>query len=250
MTDHNITNNKTGTLYGLGVGPGDPELITLKSVRILKSVDVVFAASSTKNSHSLAMNIARPHIPDTTNMVILSFPMTKDKNETRLVWEKHAHTISEELRQGKDAAFLTLGDPMTYSTFGYILKHIRILAPDIKVESIPGITSYQAAASRINTPLVEGEESLLIIPGTRFSEKYKKVSKETENIVILKAYRNIKEIVSALEDDNNLFNNCTGITNCGLPGEEIVRSIDILSNKQPNYWTLIIAKQKKENGTT
>ena len=249
MTDQNRTNITNGTLYGLGVGPGDPELMTLKSMRILKSVSVVFAAASTKNTHSLAVNIARPYIPDTAQVVMLSFPMTKDKNETRKAWEKNAHIILKKLRQGKDAAFLTLGDPMTYSTFGYILKNIQILAPDIKVVSIPGITSYQAAASRVNTPLVEGEEALLIIPGTKFREKLKQISNETENIVIMKAYRNIKEIASAL-DDTNIFENRICISNCGLPGEEIVRDLDILSDKQPDYWTLIIAKQKKENGAT
>jgi precorrin-2/cobalt-factor-2 C20-methyltransferase len=76
-------NKKIGTLYGIGVGPGDPDLITLKSTKVLNRVDVVFAAASTKNSHSLAVNIAKPHIPETTSIRMLSFPMTKDEKETR-----------------------------------------------------------------------------------------------------------------------------------------------------------------------
>jgi precorrin-2/cobalt-factor-2 C20-methyltransferase len=162
---------QTGTLYGIGVGPGDPELLTIKSARILSEVDVVFAAASTKNDYSLAVNIAGPHIPVGTAVRMLQFPMTKDKEETRKAWKIHAETIISELEQGKNAAFLTLGDPMTYSTYGYILQNIQKSAPHISITTIPGITSYQAAAACINTPLVEGEECLLVVSGIcRFHE--------------------------------------------------------------------------------
>ena len=115
-------NDKKGTLYGIGVGPGDPELITMKAVKILNRVDIVYAAASTKNNHSLAVNIAGPHIPENTAVKMLRFPMTSDKNETRKAWKTHARTIIAELEKGLDVAFLTLGDSMTYSTYGYILK--------------------------------------------------------------------------------------------------------------------------------
>ncbi len=103
--------NKTyGTLYGIGTGPGDPELIPLKSVRILKSVDTVFAASSSKNQYSMAVSIAQHHIPRTTPVVILPFPMTKDKEETEEAWLSHAQTLIAYLESGKSAAFITLGE--------------------------------------------------------------------------------------------------------------------------------------------
>ena len=107
---------KTGTLYGIGVGPGDPDLITIKAAKILNRVDIVFAAASTKNDHSLAVNIAREHIPADATVVRLKFPMTRDKNQTRKAWKEHAHTIIAELEKGRNVAFLTLGDSMTYST--------------------------------------------------------------------------------------------------------------------------------------
>ena len=103
-------NKKTGTLYGIGVGPGDPDLITIKAAKILNQVDIVFAAASTKNSHSLAVNIAREHIPDSATVIRLQFPMTRDKTETRKAWKAHAQTIIEELEKGQNVAFLTLGD--------------------------------------------------------------------------------------------------------------------------------------------
>ena len=236
---------KIGTLYGIGVGPGDPDLITIKSAKILNKVHVVFTAASTKNNHSLAVNIAKPHIPETTSIRMLSFPMTKDKKETRKSWAKNAYIIINELEQGKDVAFLTVGDSMTYSTYGYILKHVKASAPHVSIKSIPGITSYQAAAARLNTPLVEGEESLLVTSGVKGGDRLRQLSRLPETVVFLKAYRNVNDIISAVEE-TDAFHDCVGISKCGLPGEEIVSDLKDFADRPPNYWTLIIAKQKKK----
>ena len=236
---------KIGTLYGIGVGPGDPELITLKAIKILSRVHVVFTAASTKNNHSLAVNIAKPHIPETTSIRMLSFPMTKDKKETQKSWAKNARIIINELEQGKDVAFLTVGDSMTYSTYGYILKHIKSSASHVPIKSIPGITSYQAAAARLNTPLVEGEESLLVTSGVKGGDRLRQFSYKPETVVFLKAYRNVEDIIAAV-DETDLFQDWVGISKCGLAGEEIVRDLKDFAGRPPNYWTLIIAKQKKK----
>ena len=236
---------KVGTLFGIGVGPGDPELITLKSVKTLGRVDVVFAAASTKNRHSLAVNIAKSFIPATTSIRMLSFPMTRDKQVTFEAWAENSRTIIAELEQGKDAAFLTVGDPMTYSTYGYILKHIQASAPHVAIKTIPGITSYQAAAARLNIPLVEGEESLLVTSGVKGGDRLRQFSCKPETVVFLKAYRNAKDIISAI-NETEVFHDCVGISKCGLPGEEILTDPKELLNRPPNYWTLIIAKQKKK----
>ena len=158
-----MNNKKTGTLYGIGVGPGDPELITMKAVKILKKVDVIFAAASSKNQHSQAVNIAKSHIPETTEIEMLPFPMTQDKNVAQKAWDEHARNIIALLEQGQDAAFVTLGDSMIYATYGYILQSVQRLAPHLNIVTIPGVTSFQAAAARLNRTLVEGEESLLLI---------------------------------------------------------------------------------------
>ncbi|MCP4104593.1 MAG: precorrin-2 C(20)-methyltransferase [Desulfobacteraceae bacterium] len=235
---------KTGTLYGIGVGPGDPELITLKAVNILKKTDIVFSASSTKNDFSIAKNIAADHIPANTQMVDLSFPMTKDKEILQKTWHEHACTIASELDQRKNGVFLTLGDPLVYSTYGYILISLKNNFPHIPIETVPGITSYQAAASRINTPLVQGNESLLLTACTKGPEHIKTLGETIENVVLLKAYKNIKEICSALEE-NNMADNTVTVRKCGLADEEIIRDIRNLNNKPPEYWTLIMAKRKK-----
>ncbi|MDH4206167.1 MAG: precorrin-2 C(20)-methyltransferase [Desulfobacteraceae bacterium] len=236
--------SRKGILYGLGVGPGDPELITLKAARVLNVADIVFAAASTKNSYSLAVSIAKPHIPDLTEVKILRFPMTRDEKEKKQAWENHALTIIKELEKGKKVAFITLGDSMTYSTYGYILKYVKTMAPQFPVISVPGITSYQAAAACLNKPLAEGEESLLITSGAKGGYRLRQLSVKPDNVVFLKAYRNVKDIILAI-DEADMLENSTGVTFCGLPREEIINDIRKLDNRPPEYWTLILAKKKR-----
>ena len=116
----------TGTLYGIGVGPGDADLITVKAAKQLEKIKVIFTASSTGNDFSLALEIAAPHLPRNAEISTLSFPMTTDADLKDEAWEKNAAVIAAEVKAGKDVAFLTLGDPLTYSTFGYILKKMKI----------------------------------------------------------------------------------------------------------------------------
>ncbi|HKL82408.1 MAG TPA: precorrin-2 C(20)-methyltransferase [Desulfobacter sp.] len=231
-----------GVLYGIGVGPGDPDAITLKAVRILSQVDMVFAASSAKNSHSQAAEIAKPHLKASVPIQILPFPMTRDRQAMEAVWQDNAETVIKVLAQGKNAAFITLGDCMTYSTYGYLLRSIRTLAPHIEICSIPGITSYQAAAARINTPLVEGEESLTLLSGVMGGDKFREISDRADNVVFLKAYKNAGDIVTAL-DEAGMAEKSVGIVKCGLEGEQIVRNVRVFQEKKPDYWTLIISKK-------
>lgn len=237
---------KPGTLYGIGVGPGDPDLIPLKAVKILQHVDVVFAASSTKNSYSLAVNIARAHIPETAEVRILSFPMTQDVQKAGSAWETHAKTIVRELDKGNHVAFLTLGDPLTYSTYGYVLKQIKRIAPHVPVETIPGITSYQASAACLNLPLVEGEEALLIMSGVSGGDRLRALTDKPENVVFLKAYRNIEDITAALAEANRL-DSSVGISQCGLENQQIIWDISEFNHHRPDYWTLIISKKNKDH---
>lgn len=232
----------TGTLFGIGVGPGDPDLITLKAVKILSRVDVVFAAASTNNPHSLALSIAQPHIPEATPVELLHFPMTRDRSATRQAWEENARRIVSVLESGRDAGFLTLGDSLTYSTFGYLMKHVQAAAPHIDVHTVPGITSYQAAASRLNTPLVEGEGSLMIVSGATGGDRLRSLSQKPDTVVFLKAYRNLEDICAALEESGQ-YPHCAAVKNCSLPNEEVIMDIEALCRQKPDYWTLIIARK-------
>jgi len=237
--------NKTGTFFGIGVGPGDPELITMKAIRTLQQVDVVYAAASTKNSHSLAVNISKPHIPDTTPIHRLSFPMTTDRTVAQSAWERNADTIYQTLSKGLGAAFLTLGDPMTYSTYGYVLQYLKRIDPQLRAVTVPGITSYQAAAARLNVPLVEGEESLLVVSGATGGDRLRALTMKPENVVFLKAYRNVPDIIQAIGESDFDYR-CMGVSKCGQTDEKIILEITEFENRTPDYWTLIIAKKNKK----
>ena len=231
----------TGKLFGVGVGPGDPELLTIKAVRVIKEADIIFTAASTKNRYSLAVEIATPYISPSTRIEKLSFPMTKDEKEVEIAWIHNAKQIAEQLKKGKNAVFLTLGDPTTYSTFGYILKKMECIMPEADIETIPGITSFHAASARLNKILVEGEESLLITSGAFGGEQIRKNS-GVENVAIVKAYKNIKDINSALKE-TGFDNKAVAVSKCGRENEQVIKNIHELETKKPDYWTLILASK-------
>lgn len=233
---------KIGTLYGIGVGPGDPDLITLKAVRVLRRVPHIFAACSTKNSFSLALNIVRPHL-NGAGLEHLPFPMTQDKQVLQEAWEKNAARVQEVLASGSDAAFVTLGDPLTYSTFGYLLKTLKRLNPEARVVTIPGITSYAAAAAHTQIPLTEGEESFVVVSGARGAARLREVADRSDNIVMLKTYRNFEEIYQALEE-LDLLDRAVCISRCGLDGETVVENLRDLKGQTLPYLSMVIIKKK------
>ncbi len=239
---------QNGKLFGIGVGPGDPDLLTVKAVKVLEQVSVVFTAASSKNDYSLALEIARPYIPQDARVVSLAFPMTQDIQAKKKAWAANADIVADILHQGHDAAFLTLGDSLTFSTFGYLLRQIKERYPQIPVETIPGITSYQASAAALNMPLVEGEESLLVLSGAQGGDRLRAQDHKPDNVVFMKAYRNVPSICKAL-DEAGMLNQAAGVVSCSQPEEELVRDVTSLLDRKPNYWTLIIAKKSQSNGT-
>ena len=232
-----------GILYGIGVGPGDPELLTLKAVRALGEVDVVFAAASTKNDYSTALDIARPYLKPDVRVEQLGFPMTKDKDALEAAWSKNAEIVSAVLNQGQNGAFLTLGDPLTYSTYGYLQRTLLAKDPSIRLQAIPGITSFHAAASRIGLVLAESKESLLITSGVADPEILERQLDVADNAVILKAYKNFEEIRATLEklrlDDKTVL-----VSRLGMDGESILMDIKD-APATPHYFSLALVKKQK-----
>ena len=232
---------KPGKLYGVGVGPGDPELITVKAVKAIEAADIIFTAASSKNPYSLAVEIASPYIQKGAVTRQLGFPMTKHSQEVEAAWIANAQEIADVLNQGKTAVFLTLGDPTTYSTFGYILKKMALVMPDADIETIPGITSFHAAAARLNRILVEGEESLLVTSGAYGGDRIRSFP-NVENVAVVKAYKNIKDLNESLKH-TGLFQNSVAVSKCGRPHERILTDLDDLEKRDPDYWTLILASK-------
>ncbi len=232
-----------GTLYGVGVGPGDPELLTLKAARILRHVAVVFAASSTKNNYSLAVEIASPHLEPGTPVEHLGFPMTRDKKLLMDAWAENGRKVAAVLKDGKDAAFITLGDPLIYSTFGYILETVRETHPEISIKVIPGVSSFQAGAAAAGRILVEGDQSLVVITGSEGGKRLKQVIAHADNVVMLKVYRHYKEILDTL-DELDLTESSILVSRCGQAGEEIVWNLKDRDSTPPHYMSHLIIRKR------
>ncbi|NDV17988.1 precorrin-2 C(20)-methyltransferase [Pseudodesulfovibrio sp. JC047] len=233
-----------GILYGIGVGPGDPELLTLKAVRALGEVDVIFAAASTKNDYSTAYSIAKPHLKENVDVIQLGFPMTKDKDELEKAWTANAKIVAEVLNAGKDAAFLTLGDPLTYSTYGYLQRTLLAMDPSVRLQAIPGITSFLAAASKIGLVLCESKESLLITSGVSDPEKLEAQLDVADNAVILKAYKNFEEIRETL-NRLRLADKTVLVSKLGMDDESILMDIKD-APKKPHYFSLALVKKNTQ----
>lgn len=233
---------RRGILYGVGVGPGDPDLITVKAVDVLRSVDKIFAACSTKNDYSLSQNIVSKHLGE-TDIEKMAFPMTRDREALNQAWEKNAKRALEVIHAGLDAAFITLGDPLTFSTFSYLLRTVVKLDPQVRVKTIPGIMSYQAGAAAANTPLTEGEESLHLISGARGGAKLRQIVESAENIVMLKTYKNFEDIYATL-DELDLLDRAVLVSRCGLEDETVVKDLRSLNGMEMPYLSLVVIKKK------
>jgi precorrin-2/cobalt-factor-2 C20-methyltransferase len=236
---------KKGTLFGIGVGPGDPKLLTLRAVEVLNAVDVVFAAGSSNNSYSLALNTVRDHLLNGSEVVRLDFPMTRDPDVLQRAWRDNAEQVLAALDAGKNAAFISIGDPLTYSTFGYLLRTVQEIAPETKIETIPGITAYHAAAARLNLPLVEGSESLLVVSGVSDPEDIPRLAARGDNLVVMKTYRNYDHIVDSLAKLPG-SRETYSISHCGLPNECIKKDAASRRGEKMPYLSLLLAKSPKK----
>ncbi|NDV21724.1 precorrin-2 C(20)-methyltransferase [Desulfovibrio sp. JC022] len=234
--------SNSGKIYGIGVGPGDSDLLTVRAVRVLEKVDVVFAASSTKNEYSHSLEIASEFVRDDCEVVKLGYPMTRDKDILNDAWEENCRIACQQLEGGKTAAFLTLGDPLIYSTFGYMMQTMKRLCPDVEFEVVPGITSYQAAAARSQQVLVESGQNLLLTSGVADPEKFAESLGNVDNAVILKAYRNFPELRDTVNEMNKM--DVKFYTRLGLDGEAIYLDINEVPEKT-NYLSLMLLTAKK-----
>ncbi|MDR1577648.1 MAG: precorrin-2 C(20)-methyltransferase [Deltaproteobacteria bacterium] len=234
---------KVGAFYGVGVGPGDPDLITVKAVKILNQVDLVFTASSSTNEYSLARQIGLRYLKSGIPLQNLPFPMTEDDQALKTAWRKNASDIAEILRSGRSAAFLTLGDCLTYSTYAYLLPILTEIIPEAPITSVPGITSYQQAAARLNRPLVMTKESLSIISGGGDEGQFETLLDQSDNVVIMKMYRGRDKIVETLRQ-KGLASKTALCAQLDLPGEKIVEGLDQNLAEAATYFSLLLVTKR------
>ncbi|GAB4255940.1 MAG: precorrin-2 C(20)-methyltransferase [Deferrisomatales bacterium] len=233
-----------GTFYGIGVGPGDPELLTLKAVRVLREVDVVFTSAQERTGKSLALDAARPHLPEGCSVMPLSFAHTFEGVASGEAHRRNARAVLEVLRRPASAAFLTVGDPMTYSTFTYLLAAVRELEPGTPVAVVPGVTSFCAAAASAVEPLVEGDESLAVVSASRGTAHLRDALDVADTVVVMKAYRHMDE-VCALVEQRGLQESATFSAECTRPEEVTVRGLEAIRRLPPRYMSLFLIRNRR-----
>lgn len=230
-----------GIFYGIGVGPGDPELLTMRAINVLKEVDVIIAPKTEKKEDSVALEIARPYLKAEVEVVKQVFPMVVNFEQSPEAWQQNKAEILALLEQGKKVAFLTLGDPMFYSTYIYVFRLLE--NEGYPIETVPGITAFCAIGSKLGYPLVEGNDILSIIPATADAEKIRSVMAVTDNVVLMKVYKNFPEIVDLLTE-NKLTDRAVMLSRCGLPDEEVIRDLEAEKEKKVNYLSTILARRR------
>lgn len=243
MASEQISEKQVGTLYGVGVGPGDPELITLKAQRILRRVPVLCLPKSRAEGESYALSFVSELIDaDRQEVLLLVFPMTKDRAILSAHWEAALEQVVSRLRTGQDLAFVTEGDPSIYSTFMHLHALLRERHPDIPVEVIPGVSSINAAAAVTGQPLVDGAERLAVLPATYEGEGLEEVLRQFDTIVLLKVNQVFDRVLATLES-LNLAEKSVYVRRCGSPQEEVVRDIRSLRGKDLDYLSLLIVRK-------
>jgi precorrin-2/cobalt-factor-2 C20-methyltransferase len=188
-----------GTLYGIGIGPGDSELITLKGARLIGACPNLFVPKARTAAGSVALAIARPLVGPAARIEELLFPMTADREERARRWDDAAARIGLVLAAGEDACFLTLGDPLLYSTYIYLLRALRRAIPDLKIVTVPGITAFGAAAALTDFPIGEGKEPVTIIPAADDLTAVRRALERGGTVVLMKIGKRLPEILELLE---------------------------------------------------
>ncbi len=231
-----------GRLYGVGVGPGDPELLTLKAHRILSRVPVVFVPQKDGQSGSYAKSIISGLLKPGQEVIELVFPMTRNQTELARQWQKAADSIWEHLQKGKDCAFVNLGDPLLYGTFIYVLETLQAGHPELKVEVVPGISSVNAAAARAVVPLASADERVAIVPANAGEKFIRETLENFDTVVLLKIHTAFDKVLSVLEQ-MELIQNCVYVRRCTTRDEEIVRDIRKLRGEKLDYFSLLIVRK-------
>lgn len=231
-----------GKLYGIGVGPGDSELMTVKAARIVGEADIIITPKTEKKEGSVALQIAKPYIQDHTEIVPVVFPMVLDAKKQEEGWAEAKQIIVSYLEKGKKVVFLTLGDPMFYSTYMYVYRLIEGTGFDI--ETIPGVTAFCAIGAHLGYPIVEKEEVLAIVPATAPKEKIDAVMAVADDAVIMKVYKNFDEVQAILKK-HDMADEAVMISRVGLPDETVYHGLsDVPADTKVNYLSTVLAKRK------
>ncbi|MEW6531359.1 MAG: precorrin-2 C(20)-methyltransferase [Thermodesulfobacteriota bacterium] len=230
---------KLGTLYGIGVGPGDPELITLKAAKILSQCRHIFAPASDRAGESLALSIARPHLRPDAEIVSIGFSITTDRSDLSTRWAKVASQVATVLYTGSDVCYLTLGDPLLYSTYVYLLRQLRKQVPDLEVVTVPGVAAYSAAAALSEFAVGEGKGRVTIVPTADDLLIIEQALAADGTVVLMKIGKRFERVLDLL-DRTGRSQHAVFVSRAGLPGQRVEPDLNSMSKAEPGAGDLAV----------
>ncbi|PLX78226.1 MAG: precorrin-2 C(20)-methyltransferase [Desulfuromonas sp.] len=236
-----------GCLVAVGVGPGDPELLTLKGVRLLRQADVVITPRGDRSDSSIALSIVESHI-DPARQQVLSrvFPMRQPAEQMAAAWREIADEIAGLVHEGKRVVFVTLGDPMFYSTYLYLEEELRSRYPEVPVSTVPGISSVYAAAGKAHLPLGIADDILSVVPSTLPDDRLQAALDLPGTVVLLKVYRSFERIRSLLQQ-RGLAQRAIFVRRLGLEGEKVIPDLSKVASEDLDYLSLILVRREGQN---
>ena len=224
-------------LIGVGVGPGDPELLTVKGMRVLREADEVFVPVADTGEVGRAEATVREYV-DERRITRLLFALSEDTEARERNWTNAATEVSKRLRDDKTCAFATIGDPNVYSTFTYLARTVGEIEPQVEIETVPGITAMQDLASRSGTVLLEGDERLALLPFTAGEEPLKEALAGFETVVCYKGGSRLGEVLRAGE---GRIEDAVYGARLGLEGEEVVPAREMVGREGTYLSTVIFS---------
>ena len=231
-----------GTFYGVGIGPGDPELLSLKALRVIRSAAHIFVPKAEAKADSFALDIVSPYV-DRAKVREMVFPMIRDPQRLKEFWTAAADEMMACLRRGEDVAFLTIGDPLTFSTYNYVLEIIRRELPEKNIVTVPGITSYNAVAARASFSLAEGNERIAILPVPEGDlGPLREALKAFDTVVLMKVAKKLDAVVDLLEE-MGLTGRAVFGSYVGTPQEFVTREVASLKGTGRGYMSVIIVRK-------
>jgi len=197
-------------LTGIGVGPGDADLLTIKAAKAIRDADIVMCPASAADRPSIALSIVSDLVDESRQQVTkLVFPMTKDRDVLEETWRNNAEIMAETVATGKDVVYLTVGDPYLYSTWIYMHRHLSSEHPDMKIDVIPGIVSMFSFASKVGVSIAEGAEKVAVIPSCYDMAGVREIAKNAESMIFLKDGRYFDQVIQVLREsgfgDDSVF---------------------------------------------
>jgi len=238
-----------GTLWGVGVGPGAPDLLTLRAVAVLRRADVLALPRASDWSESQAWRIAKPSVGDVPGQerLFLTFPMSKDPERLRPAWDRAFDAIGARLEAGRNVAFVTEGDPSLYSTFLYLAAAAEERWPAVQIEVVPGVSSVNAVPARARVALADGCERVAIVPATYGTGDLRAVLRAFDTTVIMKIGGALADVVEAISAEG-LAARAVFVSRATMPEEQIVRDVRQVRPEQCDCFGMIVVARRDRAG--